>query len=136
MEKNQIKLGMIVRVDGGPCGRVVEIDNERSSYPYKVRYSGGLAEWASANQIEEILDAPEESVRAGCTNAAKPRRPFKRGDRVQYVPRGWVSYDEEPTPYQEYAVYDDEDSDGWVAIDGVTVNYFNTVMFFDLKLID
>lgn len=134
--KNQIKLGMIVRVDGGPCGRVVEIDNERSSYPYKVRYSGGLAEWASANQMEEILDAPEESVRAGCTNAAKPRRPFKRGDRVQYVPRGWVSYDEEPTPYQEYAVYDDEDSDGWVAIDGVTVNYFNTVMFFDLKLID
>lgn len=136
MEKNQIKLGMIVRVDGGPCGRVVEIDNERSSYPYKVRYSGGLAEWASANQMEEILEAPEESVRAGCTNAAKPRRPFKRGDRVQYVPRGWVSYDEEPTPYQEYAVYDDEDSDGWVAIDGVTVNYFNTVMFFDLKLID
>lgn len=136
MEKNQIKLGMIVRVDGGPCGRVVEIDNERSSYPYKVRYSGGLAEWASANQMEEILDAPEESVRAGCTNAAKPRRPFKRGDRVQYVPRGWVSYDEEPTPYQEYAVYDDEDSDGWVAIDGVTVNYFNTVMFFDLKLIE
>ena len=136
MEKNQIKLGMIVRVDGGPCGRVVEIDNERSSYPYKVRYSGGLAEWASANQMEEILDAPEESVRAGCTNAAKPRRPFKRGDRVQYVPCGWVSYDEEPTPYQEYAVYDDEDSDGWVAIDGVTVNYFNTVMFFDLKLID
>lgn len=136
MEKNQIKLGTIVRVDGGPCGRVVEIDNERSSYPYKVRYSGGLAEWASANQMEEILDAPEESVRAGCTNAAKPRRPFKRGDRVQYVPRGWVSYDEEPTPYQEYAVYDDEDSDGWVAIDGVTVNYFNTVMFFDLKLID
>lgn len=136
MEKNQIKLGMIVRVDGGPCGRVVEIDNERSSYPYKVRYSGGLAEWASANQMEEILDAPEESVRAGCTNAAKPRRPFKRRDRVQYIPRGWVSYDEEPTPYQEYAVYDDEDSDGWVAIDGVTVNYFNTVMFFDLKLID
>lgn len=136
MEKNQVKLGMIVRVDGGPCGRVVEIDNERSSYPYKVRYSGGLAEWASANQMEEILDAPEESVRAGCTNAAKPRRPFKRGDRVQYVPRGWVSYDEEPTPYQEYAVYDDEDSDGWVAIDGVTINYFNTVMFFDLKLID
>lgn len=136
MEKNQIKLGMIVRVDGGPCGRVVEIDNERSSYPYKVRYSRGLAEWASANQMEEILEAPEESVRAGCTNAAKPRRPFKRGDRVQYVPRGWVSYDEEPTPYQEYAVYDDEDSDGWVAIDGVTVNYFNTVMFFDLKLID
>ena len=136
MEKNQVKLGMIVRVDGGPCGRVVEIDNERSSYPYKVRYSGGLAEWASANQMEEILDAPEESVRAGCTNAAKPRRPFKRGDRVQFVPRGWVSYDEEPTPYQEYAVYDDEDSDGWVAIDGVTVNYFNTVMFFDLKLID
>lgn len=133
---NEVKLGMIVRVDGGPCGRVVEIDNERSSYPYKVRYSGGLAEWASANQMEEILDAPEESVRAGCTNAAKPRRPFKRGDRVQYVPRGWVSYDEEPTPYQEYAVYDDEDSDGWVAIDGVTVNYFNTVMFFDLKLID
>ena len=134
--KNKVKLGMIVRVDGGPCGRVVEIDNERSSYPYKVRYSGGLAEWASANQMEEILDAPEESVRAGCTNAAKPRRPFKRGDRVQFVPRGWVSYDEEPTPYQEYAVYDDEDSDGWVAIDGVTVNYFNTVMFFDLKLID
>ena len=134
--KNQVKLGMIVRVDGGPCGRVVEIDNERSSYPYKVRYSGGLAEWASANQMEEILDAPEESVRAGCTNAAKPRRPFKRGDRVQFVPRGWVSYDDEPTPYQEYAVYDDEDSDGWVAIDGVTVNYFNTVMFFDLKLID
>lgn len=133
---NKVKLGMIVRVDGGPCGRVVEIDNERSSYPYKVRYSGGLAEWASANQMEEILDAPEESVRAGCTNAAKPRRPFKRGDRVQFVPRGWVSYDEEPTPYQEYAVYDDEDSDGWVAIDGVTVNYFNTVMFFDLKLID
>lgn len=136
MEKNQIKLGMIVRVDGGPCGRVVEIDNERSSYPYKVRYSGGLAEWASANQMEEILDAPEESVRAGCTNAAKPRRPFKRGDRVQFVPRGWVSYDDEPTPYQEYAVYDDEDSDGWVVIDGVTTNYFNTVMFFDLKLID
>ena len=136
MEKNQIKLGMIVRVDGGPCGRVVEIDNERSSYPYKVRYSGGLAEWVSANQMEEILDAPEESVRAGCTNAAKPRRPFKRGDRVQFVPRGWVSYDDEPTPYQEYAVYDDEDSDGWVAIDGVTTNYFNTVMFFDLKLID
>lgn len=136
MEKNQIKLGMIVRVNGGPCGRVVEIDNERSSYPYKVRYSGGLAEWASANQMEEILDAPEESVRAGCTNAAKPRRPFKRGDRVQFVPRGWVSYDDEPTPYQEYAVYDDENSDGWVAIDGVTVNYFNTVMFFDLKLID
>ena len=133
---NQVKLGMIVRVNGGPCGRVVEIDNERSSYPYKVRYSGGLAEWASANQLEEILDAPEESVRAGCTNAAKPRRPFKRGDRVQFVPRGWVSYDEEPTPYQEYAVYDDEDSNGWVAIDGVTVNYFNTVMFFDLKLID
>lgn len=136
MEKNQFKLGMIVRVNGGPCGRVVEIDNERSSYPYKVRYSGGLAEWASANQMEEILDAPEESVRAGCTNAAKPRRPFKRGDRVQFVPRGWVSYDEEPIPYQEYAVYDDEDSDGWVAIDGVTTNYFNTVMFFDLKLID
>lgn len=136
MEKNQIKLGMIVRVDGGPCGRVVEIDNERSSYPYKVRYSGGLAEWASANQMEEILDVPEESVRAGCTNAAKPRRPFKRGDRVQFVPRGWVSYADEPTPYQEYAVYDDEDSDGWVAIDGVTTNYFNTVMFFDLKLID
>lgn len=136
MEKNQIKLGMIVRVDGGPCGRVVDIDNERSSYPYKVRYSGGLTEWASANQMEEILDAPEESVRAGCTNAAKPRRPFKRGDRVQFVPRGWVSYDDEPTPYQEYAVYDDEDSDGWVAIDGVTTNYFNTVMFFDLKLID
>ena len=134
--KNKVKLGMIVRVDGGPCGRVVEIDNERSSYPYKVRYSRGLAEWASANQMEEVLDAPEESVRAGCTNAAKPRRPFKRGDRVQYVPRGWVSYDEEPTPYQEYAVYDDEDSDGWVAIDGVTTNYFNTVMFFDLKLID
>lgn len=133
---NKVKLGMIVRVDGGPCGRVVEIDNERSSYPYKVRYSGGLAEWASANQMEEILDAPEESVRAGCTNAAKPRRPFKRGDRVQFVPRGWVSYDDEPTPYQEYAVYDDEDSDGWVAIDGVTTNYFNTVMFFDLKLID
>ena len=133
---NEVKLGMIVRVNGGPCGRVVEIDNERSSYPYKVRYSGGLAEWASANQMEEILDAPEESVRAGCTNAAKPRRPFKRGDRVQFVPRGWVSYDEEPMPYQEYAVYDDEDSDGWVAIDGVTVNYFNTVMFFDLKLID
>lgn len=136
MEKNQVKLGMIVRVDGGPCGRVVEIDNERSSYPYKVRYSGGLAEWASANQMEEVLDAPEESVRAGCNNTAKPRRPFKRGDRVQYVPRGWVSYDEEPTPYQEYAVYDDEDSDGWVAIDGVTTSYFNTVMFFDLKLID
>ena len=136
MNRNEIKLGMIVRVNGGPCGRVVEIDNERSSYPYKVRYSGGLAEWASANQMEEILDAPEESVRAGCTNAAKPRRPFKRGDRVQFVPRGWVSYDDEPTPYQEYAVYDDEDSDGWVAIDGVTVNYFNTVMFFDLKLID
>lgn len=134
--KNKVKLGMIVRVDGGPCGRVVEIDNERSSYPYKVRYSGGLAEWASANQMEEILDAPEESVRAGCTNAAKPRRPFKRGDRVQFVPRGWVSYDDEPTPYQEYAVYDDEDSDGWVAINGVTTNYFNTVMFFDLKLID
>lgn len=133
---NEVKLGMIVRVNGGPCGRVVEIDNERSSYPYKVRYSGGLAEWASANQMEEILDAPEESVRAGCTNAAKPRRPFKRGDRVQFVPRGWVSYDDEPTPYQEYAVYDDEDSDGWVAIDGVTTNYFNTVMFFDLKLID
>ena len=134
--KNKVKLGMIVRVDGGPCGRVAEIDNERSSYPYKVRYSGGLAEWASANQMEEILDAPEESVRAGCNNTAQPRRPFKRGDRVQYVPRGWVSYDEEPTPYQEYAVYDDEDSDGWVAIDGVTTSYFNTVMFFDLKLID
>jgi hypothetical protein len=134
--KHKAKLGMIVRVDGGPCGRVVEIDNERSSYPYKVRYSGGLAEWASANQMEEILDAPEESVRAGCTNAIKPRRPFKRGDRVQFVPRGWVSYDEEPRPHQEYAVYDDEDSDGWVAIDGVTTNYFNTVMFFDLKLID
>lgn len=134
--KHKAKLGMIVRVDGGPCGRVVEINNERSSYPYKVRYSGGLAEWASANQMEEILDAPEESVRAGCTNATKPRRPFKRGDRVQFVPRGWVSYDEEPMPYQEYAVYDDEDSDGWVAIDGVTTNYFNTVMFFDLKLID
>lgn len=42
MEKNQVKLGMIVRVNGGPCGRVVEIDNERSSYPYKVRYSGGF----------------------------------------------------------------------------------------------
>lgn len=42
--KNKVKLGMIVRVDYGPCGRVVEIDNERSSYPYKVRYSGGLAE--------------------------------------------------------------------------------------------
>ena len=143
MEKNQIKLGMIVRVDGGPCGRVVEIDNEKDFYPYKVRYSGGLAEWASAYQMEEVLDAPEEvldapeeSVRTSCTNAAKPRRPFKRGDRVQFVPRGWVSYDDEPTPYQEYAVYDDEDSDGWVAIDGVTVNYFNTVMFFDLKLID
>lgn len=148
--KNKVKLGMIVRVDYGPCGRVVEIDNERSSYPYKVRYSGGLAEWASANQMEEILDAPEEvldvpeevldapeeSVRASCNNTAKPRRPFKRGDRVQYIPRGWVSYDEEPTPYQEYAVYDDEDSDGWVAIDGVTTSYFNTVMFFDLKLID
>lgn len=136
MEKNQIKLGMIVRVDYGPCGRVVEIDNEKDFYPYKVCYSGGLAEWASAYQMEEVLDAPEESVRASCTNAAKPRRPFKRGDRVQFVPRGWVSYDDEPTPYQEYAVYDDEDSDGWVAIDGVTVNYFNTVMFFDLKLID
>ena len=150
MEKNQIKLGMIVRVDYGPCGRVVEIDNEKDFYPYKVRYSGGLAEWASAYQMEEVLDAPEEvldapeevldapeeSVRTSCTNAAKPRRPFKRGDRVQFVPRGWVSYDDEPTPYQEYAVYDDEDSDGWVAIDGVTVNYFNTVMFFDLKLID
>lgn len=150
MEKNQVKLGMIVRVDYGPCGRVVEIDNEKDFYPYKVRYSGGLAEWASAYQMEEILDvpeevldvpeevldAPEESVRAGCNNTAKPRRPFKRGDRVQFVPRGWVSYDEEPTPYQEYAVYDDEDSDGWVAIDGVTTSYFNTVMFFDLKLID
>lgn len=143
MEKNQVKLGMIVRVDYGPCGRVVEIDNEKDSYPYKVRYSGGLAEWASAYQMEEILDAPEEvldapeeSVRASCNNTAKPRRPFKRGDRVQYVPRGWVSYDEEPTPYQEYAVYDDENSDGWVAIDGVTTSYFNTVMFFDLKLID
>ena len=143
MEKNQVKLGMIVRVDYGPCGRVVEIDNEKDFYPYKVRYSGGLAEWASAYQMEEVLDAPEEvldapeeSVRASCTNAAKPRRPFKRGDRVQFVPRGWVSYDDEPTPYQEYAVYDDENSDGWVAIDGVTVNYFNTVMFFDLKLID
>lgn len=143
MEKNQIKLGMIVRVDYGPCGRVVEIDNEKDFYPYKVRYSGGLAEWASAYQMEEVLDAPEEvldapeeSVRVSCTNAAKPRRPFKRGDRVQFVPRGWVSYDDEPTPYQEYAVYDDEDSDGWVAIDGVTTNYFNTVMFFDLKLID
>lgn len=143
MEKNQVKLGMIVRVDYGPCGRVVEIDNEKDFYPYKVRYSGGLAEWASAYQMEEILDAPEEvldapeeSVRASCNNTAKPRRPFKRGDRVQYIPRGWVSYDDEPTPYQEYAVYDDEDSDGWVAIDGVTVNYFNTVMFFDLKLID
>lgn len=143
MEKNQVKLGMIVRVDYGPCGRVVEIDNEKNFYPYKVRYSGGLAEWASAYQMdeildvpEEVLDAPEESVRAGCNNTAKPRRPFKRGDRVQFVPRGWVSYDEEPTPYQEYAVYDDEDSDGWVAIDGVTTSYFNTVMFFDLKLID
>ena len=150
MEKNQVKLGMIVRVDYGPCGRVVEIDNEKDFYPYKVRYSGGLAEWASAYQMEEILDvpeeildvpeevldAPEESVRASCNNTAKPRRPFKRGDRVQYIPRGWVSYDEEPTPYQEYAVYDDEDSDGWVAIDGVTTSYFNTVMFFDLKLID
>ncbi len=149
MEKNQVKLGMIVRVDYGPCGRVVEIDNEKDFYPYKVRYSGGLAEWASAYQMEEILDvpeevldvpeevldAPEESVRASCNNTAKPRRPFKRGDRVQYIPRGWVSYDEEPTPYQEYAVYDDEDSDGWVAIDGVTTSYFNTVMFFDLKLI-
>lgn len=150
MEKNQVKLGMIVRVDYGPCGRVVEIDNEKNFYPYKVRYSEGLAEWASAYQMdeildvpeevldvpEEVLDAPEESVRAGCNNTAKPRRPFKRGDRVQFVPRGWVSYDEEPTPYQEYAVYDDEDSDGWVAIDGVTTSYFNTVMFFDLKLID
>lgn len=150
MEKNQVKLGMIVRVDYGPCGRVVEIDNEKDFYPYKVRYSGGLAEWASAYQMEEILDvpeevldvpeevldAPEESVRASCNNTAKPRRPFKRGDRVQYIPRGWVSYNEEPTPYQEYAVYDDEDSDGWVAIDGVTTSYFNTVMFFDLKLID
>lgn len=150
MEKNQVKLGMIVRVDYGPCGRVVEIDNEKDFYPYKVRYSGGLAEWASAYQMEEILDAPEEvldvpeevldapeeSVRASCNNTAKPRRPFKRGDRVQYIPRGWVSYDEEPTPYQEYAVYDDEDSDGWVAIDGVTTSYFNTVMFFELKLID
>lgn len=150
MEKNQVKLGMIVRVDYGPCGRVVEIDNEKDFYPYKVRYSGGLAEWASAYQMEEILDAPEEvldvpeevldapeeSVRASCNNPAKPRRPFKRGDRVQYIPRGWVSYGEEPTPYQEYAVYDDEDSDGWVAIDGVTTSYFNTVMFFDLKLID
>lgn len=150
MEKNQVKLGMIVRVDYGPCGRVVEIDNEKDFYPYKVRYSGGLAEWASAYQMEEILDvpeevldvpeevldAPEESVRASCNNTAKPRRPFKRGDRVQYIPRGWVSYDEEPTPYQEYAVYDDEDSDGWVAIDGVTTSYFNTVMFFGLKLID
>lgn len=143
MEKNQVKLGMIVRVDYGPCGRVVEIDNEKDFYPYKVRYSGGLAEWASAYQMEEILDAPEEvldapeeSVRASSNNTAKPRRPFKRGDRVQYIPRGWVSYDEEPTPYQEYAVYDDEDSDGWVAIDGVTTGYFNTVMFFDLKLID
>lgn len=150
MEKNQVKLGMIVRVDYGPCGRVVEIDNEKDFYPYKVRYSGGLAEWASAYQMEEILDAPEEvldvpeevldapeeSVRASCNNTAKPRRPFKRGDRVQYIPRGWGSYDEEPTPYQEYAVYDDEDSDGWVAIDGVTTSYFNTVMFFDLKLID
>lgn len=91
--KHKAKLGMIVRVDGGPCGRVVEIDNERSSYPYKVRYSGGLAEWASAYQMEEILDAPEEvldvpeevldapeeSVRASCNNTAKPRRPFKRG---------------------------------------------------------
>lgn len=150
MEKNQVKLGMIVRVNYGPCGRVVEIDNEKDFYPYKVRYSGGLAEWASAYQMEEILDAPEEvldvpeevldapeeSVRASCNNTAKPRRPFKRGDRVQYIPRGWVSYGEEPTPYQEYAVYDDEDSDGWVAIDGVTTSYFNTVMFFDLKLID
>ena len=150
MEKNQVKLGMIVRVDYGPCGRVVEIDNEKDFYPYKVRYSGGLAEWASAYQMdevldapeevldapEEVLDAPEESVRASCNNTAKPRRPFKRGDRVQYVPRGWVSYDEEPTPYQEYAVYDDENSDAWVDIDGVTTSYFNTVMFFDLKLID
>lgn len=136
MEKNKVKLGMIVRVNGGPCGRVVEIDNERNFYPYKVSYSGGLVEWASAKQMEEILDAPKESVRVSCNNAAKPRRPFKRGDRVEYVPRGWVSYDEEPTPYQEYAVYDDEDSDGWVAIDGVTTSYFNTVMFFDLKLID
>lgn len=60
--KNKVKLGMIVRVDYGPCGRVMEIDNERSSYPYKVRYSRGLAEWASANQMEEILDAPDESA--------------------------------------------------------------------------
>lgn len=30
---NEVKLGMIVRVNGGPCGRVVEIDNERSSNP-------------------------------------------------------------------------------------------------------
>lgn len=137
MEKAQVKLGMIVRVNGGPCGRVVEMDNEKDFYPYKVRYRGGLVEWAAANQMTEILDAPEEPA-GPCpspTNTAKPRRTFKRGDRVQYVPRGWVSYDEEPIPYQEYEVYDDEDSEGWVSIDGVTVQYFNNVMFFDLKLL-
>ena len=64
MKKNQVKLGMIVRVDYGPCGRVVEIDNEKDFYPYKVRYSGGLAEWASAYQMDEVLDAPEEVLDA------------------------------------------------------------------------
>jgi hypothetical protein len=136
MKKYEVKLGMIVRVNHGPCGRVVEIDNERATYPYKVRYSGELVEWASADQMEEVLDAPEESVRAVCNNTTKPRQPFKRGDRVQYVPRGWVSYEEEPIPFQEYAVYNDEDNDGWVCIDGVTTSYFNSVKYFDLKLID
>lgn len=37
MEKNQIKLGMIVRVDGGPCGRVVEIDT--NVLPTRTRYA-------------------------------------------------------------------------------------------------
>lgn len=136
MKKNEVKLGMIVRVNHALWGRVVEIDNERATYPYKVRYSGDLVEWASADQMEGGLDAPEESVRAVCNNTTKPRQPFKRGDRVQYVPRGWVSYEEEPIPFQEYAVYNDEDNDGWVCIDGVTTSYFNSVKYFDLKLID
>ena len=132
---NKVKLGMIVRVNDGPYGRVVEIDHGRSSYPYKVSYSGGLAEWASANQMEEILDPPEEILKA-LDNAPKPRRPFKRGDRVQYVPLGWVLYAEEPVPHQEYEVCEDEHRDGWVAIRGVTSRYANVVMFFDLKLLD
>lgn len=135
MEKSEVKLGMIVRVDNGPCGRIVEKDDERDFYPYKVRYEGGLVEWASANRMTKVLDVPEEDVRTCCNNTATPRRPFKRGDRVQYIPRGWVSYDEEPIPYQEYEVYTDEDGNGWVEIDGVTTNYFNCVMFFDLKLL-